>query len=142
MGLCQLGFHLLCRIDRVPWHKSKRHRHVVMMVAGDEVYVRDYHYADRSGVIVRAPTMIILQKHSQPRSMVQRHEIVTFTPLLYSATKVRIMSISCCHVSDSVHGQVIAVCAMIALGGFAGQATSKYVTTPMGQGETKRYESS
>ena len=51
-----------------------------MMVAGDEVYVRDYHYADRSGVIVRAPTMIILQKHSQPRSMVQRHEIVYLCP--------------------------------------------------------------
>lgn len=73
-----------------------------MAVAGDAVYIRDYHYPDGSGVTLRALPIFRLEKFHELRSMGQRYENITLVPLLYSATKVRIMSISCFHVSDSL----------------------------------------
>ena len=96
----------------------------VMMVAGDAVYIRDYQYTNRSGVIIGSFIMARLQKVSQLRLMVQGHEIVTSRPLLYCVAKARNNSISCCHVSDCFRGLIILVCATVVLDGLEGQVTS------------------
>lgn len=46
-----------------------RHTHVrTLTVAGDAIYVPDYHYSDRSGVILWALINVRLQEFSQLRS--------------------------------------------------------------------------
>lgn len=72
-----------------------------LTVAADAIYVPDYHYSDRSGVILWALINVRLQEFSQLKSTGRLLEDFTLLPRLYSATKVRIMSISCCHVSNT-----------------------------------------
>lgn len=59
-------------------------------------------------------------------------EVTTFSPLLYFATKVRIMSISRSHVSRFLRELVIPTRVMTVRGSLGGQVTPKLWPTPGG----------